>query len=96
VPLQPPTAPHRAGLARGAIIAAAACIAASGGNVAGSDDQIAMANRSTVVPTGRYHDIEANKADSMRALGLATMHRRFTSPYRDLEANKAQSQRQAR
>jgi hypothetical protein len=37
----------------------------------------------------RYLDIEANKASSMRALGIATMQNSFASPYRDLEANKA-------
>lgn len=43
----------------------------------------------------RYHDIEANKANSMRAFGLHLAERRANPPsrYDDLEANKARSQR---
>jgi hypothetical protein len=39
----------------------------------------------------RLRDIEPNKANSMRALGVATMQNSFASPYRDLEANKART-----
>jgi hypothetical protein len=37
----------------------------------------------------RYYDLEASKAKSMEALGLAMMQRSFSSPYRDVEANGA-------
>jgi hypothetical protein len=39
----------------------------------------------------RYDDLEANKAKSMQALGLAMMQQSFASPYRDVEANKART-----
>jgi hypothetical protein len=42
---------------------------------------------------GRYHDIEANKARSMRALGGLSGPAVSLSRYRDLEANKARSMR---
>jgi hypothetical protein len=43
----------------------------------------------------RYFDVEANKANSMRALGrhLAEQRANRTPRYQDLEANKARSQR---
>jgi hypothetical protein len=43
--------------------------------------------------TSRYFDLEANKANSMRTLGLATTRKSVFSPYWDLEANKARTQR---
>jgi hypothetical protein len=53
----------------------------------------AAAEPSQPVPT-RYHDIEANKANSMRALGLHLAGQPGRpSRYHDLEANKARSQR---
>jgi hypothetical protein len=98
VPLHTPTvpAPRHAGLARTAIIVVAACIAAGGVTIGFSDGQSAPPDR-TIAETNqpaisRYDDITANKARSMRALGLAMMQEAFTSPYRDLEANKARSQ----
>jgi hypothetical protein len=39
----------------------------------------------------RYDDLEANKAKSMQALGLAMMQQSFASPYRDVEANEART-----
>jgi hypothetical protein len=46
-------------------------------------------------PATRYHDLEANKASSMRALGLHLARQRASRPsrYDDLEANKARTQR---
>ena len=46
----------------------------------------------------RYDDLEANKAKSMRALGLHRAEQRASRPsrYDDLEANKARSQRARR
>ena len=39
----------------------------------------------------RYDDLEANKAKSMQALGLAMMQQPLASPYRDVEANEART-----
>ena len=90
MPLHTSTAsPRRAGLARAAIIVAASCIAGGAGTVAVSDGRASAADRSI----SRYHDIEANKAKSMRALGLATMQASHPSPYGDIEANKAGNMR---
>jgi hypothetical protein len=63
---------------------AAVCVAAGTGTVAIADAR----------PATRYSDIEANKASSMRALGLHMAKQRedHTSRYQDLEANKARSQ----
>jgi hypothetical protein len=85
VPLHTPTAPRRAGLARAAIIVAATGIITGGTTIAIDGQTAAQVNQPAI---GRYRDIEANKANSMRALGLATMQKSFASPYRDLEANK--------
>jgi hypothetical protein len=85
VPLHTPTAPRRA---RVAIILAATGIITGGATIAIDGQTAAEANQPAI---SRYHDIEANKANSMRALGLATMQNSFTSPYRDLEANKART-----
>jgi hypothetical protein len=101
VPLHTPTvpAPRHAGLARTAIIVVAACIAAGGVTIGFSDGQSAPPDRTiaeTNQPaTSRYFDIEANKAASMRALGLHIAEQRAnrTWRYQDLEANKARSHR---
>jgi hypothetical protein len=90
VPLHTPTSSRRAALTRAAIIAAAVGIAAGGTAIAISEAQ------TTRPAITRYDDIEANKADSMRALGLTTMQAHTPSPYHDLEANKARSLRRAR
>jgi hypothetical protein len=84
VPLHTPTAPRRA---RVAIILAAGII--TGGATSAIDGQTAAEAHQPAI--SRYHDIEANKANSMRALGLATMQKSFAAPYRDLEANKART-----
>jgi hypothetical protein len=39
----------------------------------------------------RYDDLEANKAKSMQALGLAMMQQSCASPYRDVEADEART-----
>jgi hypothetical protein len=90
VPLHVPTAPtpRRARLMRAAIIVAATCIAAGGTTIAVSTGQTTPPERAI----SRYADIEANKANSMRALGVAMMRKSLASPYRDLEANKARRQ----
>jgi hypothetical protein len=88
VPLHTATAPRRAGLARVAIILAATGIITGGATIAIDGQAAAGANQPAV---SRYLDIEANKASSMRELGLATMQQSFASPYRDLEANKART-----
>jgi hypothetical protein len=89
--------PRRATLTRAAIIVAAAGIAAGGTTIAVSDGQPAAPDRviagSSQPAISRYVDIEANKANSMRTLGLAMMQESFASPYRDLEANKARTLR---
>ena len=82
-------------LARAAAVATA-CMATVAATVAIADDQSAPQVR-TVAETAitRYFDIEANKALSMRALGLHLAEQRTnqSSRYHDLEANKASSQR---
>jgi hypothetical protein len=101
VSLQSPTAPTplRARLARAAIIVAASGIIAGGTAIALADDQLAPHVRTIAEPTqpvtARYFDVEANKANSMRALGrhLAEQRANRTPGYQDLEANKARSQR---
>jgi hypothetical protein len=101
VPLHTPTvpAPRHAGLARTAIIVVAACIAAGAATIVIADDQPAPQIDTIAEPsqpaTSRYFDIEANKAASMRALGLHIAEQRAnrTSRYQDLEANKARSHR---
>jgi hypothetical protein len=69
------------------VVAAAACIAAGAATVATAEP-----SRPTTTP---YFDIEANKAASMRALGLHIAAQRAEpgSSYQDLEANKALSRR---
>jgi hypothetical protein len=93
VPLHTTTAPRRAGLARAATILAASGIAVGGVMIVAGDGQstepdgaIADSNQPAI---GGYDDIEANKANSMRTLGIATMQAPFRSPYRVLEATKA-------
>jgi hypothetical protein len=88
VPLHTPTAPRPARVARAAIIVAATGIITGGATIAFDGQTAAEANQPVI---SRYHDIEANKANSMRALGVATMQKSFASPYRDLEANKART-----
>jgi hypothetical protein len=82
-------------LARAAAVATA-CMAAGAATVAIADDQSVPQVR-TVAETAitRYFDVEANKAASMRALGLHLTEQRTnrSSRYHDLEANKARSQR---
>ena len=72
--------------------AAAFSAAVSDGQTAPPARTIAEQSRPVATP---YLDIEANKAASMRALGLhmAAQRSGATSRYRDLEANKAQSRR---
>jgi hypothetical protein len=95
VPLHTSTAPtpRRAGFARAAIIVAAAGIAVGGTTIAVGAGQPAPSDRAVAESwppaISRYDDLEANKAKSMRALGLAMMQESFASPYRDVEANKA-------
>lgn len=88
MPLHTPTAPRPARLARAAIIVAATGIITGGATIAIDGQTAAEAHQPAI---SRYHDIEANKASSMRALGVATMQNSFASPYRDLEANKART-----
>ena len=88
MPLHTTTAPCPARLARAAIILAATGIITGGATIAIDGQTAAEANQQAI---SRYHDIEANKANSMRALGIATMQQSFASPYRDLEANKART-----
>ena len=78
--------PRRAGPARAAIIVAATGIITGGATIAIDGQTAAQAHQPAI---SRYHDIEANKASSMRALGLAAMQQPFASPDQDLEANKA-------
>jgi hypothetical protein len=99
MPLHTPTV-RRPRLTRAAAIATAtACIAAGAAAIVIADDQPAPQNDTIAEPsqpfTSRYLDIEANKAASMRALGLHIAKQRAnrTSRYQDLEANKAHSQR---
>ena len=78
---------------------AVACMAAGAATVAIADVQPVAQSRSSAEPSQsaatRYYDIEANKANSMRALGRYTAEQRVnrTSRYHDLEANKTRSQR---
>jgi hypothetical protein len=100
VPLHSPTviAARRPRLGRVAAIATA-CMAAGAAPIAIADDQPSGQARSIAEPSQpavtRYFDIEANKANSMRALGLHMAEQRAdpSSRYQDLEANKARSQR---
>lgn len=87
MPLHTSTAPRPARLARAAIIVATGII--TGGAAIAIDGQTAAEAHQPAI--SRYDDIEANKASSMRALGVATMQSSFASPYRDLEANKART-----
>jgi hypothetical protein len=95
VPLHTPTA--RSPLARVAAIAAAACATAGAANIAIADDRAGPQIRTIAAPSQpaptRYFDIEANKANSMRALGRHIAEQRAipSSRYQDLEANKALS-----
>jgi hypothetical protein len=98
VPLHTPISSRRAGLPRAAIILAATGIAAGGVTFAVGDSPSAALDHSIAEPkepaVSRYNDIEANKANSMRALGghLAEERGHRNSRYNDLEANKAHSQ----
>ena len=86
-------APRRAAaLAAVCATAAAFSTAVSDGQTATPARTVAEQSRPVVTP---YLDIEANKAASMRALGLhmAAQRSGATSRYQDLEANKAQSRR---
>ena len=100
MPLHPiPTVPvhRRPRLALAATLAAVTC-AASGAIAIGHSGELPFSQISSFGEVGagsRYHDTEANKANSMRALGLHLAEQRASSPsrYDDLEANKARSQR---
>jgi hypothetical protein len=99
MPHHTPT-PRRPRLAHAAAIATAtACLAAGAATIVIADDQPAPQIHTIAEPnqpvSSRYFDIEANKAASMRALGLhiAEQQTNHTSRYHDLEANKAHSQR---
>jgi hypothetical protein len=100
VPLHTPTAlaPRLPRLTRVAAIATA-CVAAGTASVVIANDQFAPQIHTIAEPTppaaGRYFDIEANKAASMRALSrhIAAQQAERTTRYQDLEANKARSQR---
>lgn len=74
---------------------AASCIVAGGAAIAVADIQHpAQAEAASGAPATPYFDLEANKARSMRALGiyLVARHANPMPPYRDLELNKARSQ----
>jgi len=80
-------------------VLAATCATAGAATIAIADDEPASQIYTIVAPgqpaTSRYFDIEANKAGSMRALGLRIAHQEATGStrYEDIEANKARSQR---
>ena len=86
--------PRRAQLAAIAVAAATA----SAVTIALTDDRPAPQVRTVAAPAqpaaSRYFDLEANKAESMRALGrhMAAARADHPSRYRDIEANKARSQ----
>ena len=88
MPLHTPTAPRRARFAHAAVIAAATGIITGGVTIAIDGQTAAEAHQPAI---SRYYDIEANKASSMRALGLATTQNPLPSRYLDLEANKART-----
>ena len=94
MPLHSPTL--RVPRLAGAAAIATACIATGAAAVATADHQ-PVPQGGTVAETAstRYFDIEANKATSMRALGLHLAEQRTnqSSRYDDLEANKARSLR---
>jgi hypothetical protein len=90
---------RRPRLALAATLAAVTC-AASGAIAIGTSGEQQFSQVSSIAeasqpPATRYHDLEANKASSMRALGLHLAGQRASHPsrYDDLEANKARSQR---
>jgi hypothetical protein len=67
--VSPYAAPVRsARLTRLAIATAAACLVAGGGAIVVTDDWSTA--EASAAPATRYHDLEANKARSMHALGL--------------------------
>jgi predicted outer membrane protein len=80
-------------------VVAAACATAGAVTIGSADDQPVPQVRTIAEPSQpaamRYFDIEANKANSMRALGrhIAEQRADRASPYHDLEANKARSRR---
>ena len=91
-------APRRPRIGRAGAIAAA-CIAAGTATIVITDDQSTPQVRTIAEPSQpavtRYFDIEANKANGMRALGrhIAEQQTNQSSRYHDLEANKARSRR---
>lgn len=95
MPTHTPTV-RRPRLARAAAIA---CIAASAAAIVIADDQPGAQIHTIAEPsqpvTSRYLDIEANKAASMRALGLhiAEQDANRTPRFQDVEANKARTHR---
>lgn len=78
---------------------AVACVAAGAATVVIADDGPAPAVRTAIEPSqpaiSRYHDIEANKAVTMRALGrrAAGQPTNRTARKRDLQTNKADHKR---
>jgi len=90
---------QRRRLALVATVAAVTC-ASSGAVAIGTSGEPPFSQISAFAEVGqpattRYHDIEANKANSMGALGRHLAEQRASNPsrYDDLEANKARSQR---
>lgn len=97
MPLHSPTVltPRRHRIGRVAAVATV-CMAAGAATVVNAADQPAPQVRTVADTTvTRYFDIEANKANSMRALGRHIVEQRTDRhlPYQDLEANKAHSRR---
>jgi hypothetical protein len=99
VPLHAPTVRRPRLVPAAAIATATACIAAGAATIVIADDQPTPQIHTIAGPSqpvsSRYFDIEANKASSIRALGLHIAEQQTTrnSRYQDLEANKARSQR---
>jgi hypothetical protein len=97
VPLHTPTAlaPRLPRLTCAAALAAASVAAGTATVVIADDQPVPQVRTVAESMATRYFDIEANKAASMRALGLRIAEQRAepTSRYQDLEANKARSQR---
>lgn len=87
--------PRHRRLNRIAAIAALTGATVGAGVVVIGDDQTVPEGRPLAPSTSAFHDLEANKAVSMRALGrhLAAQHAGPGPRYFDLEANKARSNR---
>ena len=88
-------APRHPRLARIAAVATVTCAIAGAAVIVTSDDRPARQATPAAQSVGGFHDLQANKAVAMRALGRHLGAQR-TSPgprYLDLEANKARSNR---